>query len=122
MKEWEKDVPLGIVNTLNTECKGATTTRCLEILEGEDLDTLTSTTRIRGIAKGYSKRHRVPIRISKEFFKDHPYADAVHTYRKGKSVIYLHPLLKYYPEEYIRGTIEHEIDHMKVEKKWEDIL
>lgn len=120
-KEWEKDLPLGVADILS-ENRDSTTSKCLKELKGEGIDIVTPITDIRGIAKKYSKRFKVPIKVSEEAFRDHPYADAMHRYKKGKSTIYLHPLLQYYPEKYVVGTIEHEIDHMKVERKWEEAL
>lgn len=121
LKEWEKEVPLGIVRSLGAT-RGKSSTRSVDVLEREECPTMTSIGRIREIAKKYSKRYGVPIKISEEPFREHPHADAIHQYWKGKSTIYLHPILKYYPESYIEGCIEHEIDHREVERKWEDIL
>lgn len=122
MKEWEKDVPLGIAAVLNEYAK-STTAKTFDGLEGADLSVVTPLSEIRSIARRYSKRYHVPIRINEKFMEDeHPGADAVHVYRKGKSVIYLHPILKYYPEKYVKGVIEHEIDHKGVEDKWEKVL
>ena len=122
-KEWEKEVPIGIADALG-ENKDRSSSECLRILEKEDLKVLTPVGRIREIARSYSKKHKIPVRINEGFFKkmDYPHADAIHSYYKGKSVIYLHPILKYYPEKYIRGCIEHELDHARVEQKWEEIL
>ena len=120
-KEWHKDLPIGVADILN-ETKDETTSKSLVILRREDIDIVTPITDIRSLAKKYSKKFKVPIRVSKEAFKDYPYADALHQYKKGKSTIYLHPILQYYPEKYIRGCIEHEVDHMKVERKWEGVL
>lgn len=120
-KEWEKDLPIGVADALN-ENKESTTSECLRFLKREEIDVVTPLTDIRDIAKRFSKRYKIPVRVSEDAFKDYPHADAMHRYRRGKSVIYLHPILKYYPEKYIKGVVEHEIDHAKVERKWEDIL
>ena len=121
MKEWEKEVPLGIAVALR-ETKDKTVNRAVVMLEKREVPEMTSISRIREIARGYSRRYKVPIRISSKPFREHPESDAIHRYEKGRSTIYLHPILQYYPERYIRGTIEHEIDHMHVEQKWEGEL
>ncbi len=122
MREWEKGMPIGIANVLNRTA-GKDTRVAFKALEKAELDTITSLSEIRAIARRYSKRFKVPIVVDAEFIdREHPGADGVHAYRKGKSKIYLHPILKYYTRPYIEGVIEHEIDHMKVEQKWEDIL
>ena len=120
-KEWEKDLPIGVADAL-TEHREDATSEILKFLKREKLDVVTPMTDVRGIAKKYSKKFKVPIRVSEEAFKEHPYADALYRYRKGKSVIYLHPILAYYPEKYIVGCIEHEWDHAKVEREWEEVL
>lgn len=122
MKEWEKGIPLGVAEVLN-KIAGKSTKRGFGMLERADLDAVTPMSEIRSIAKRYSKKYHVPIKIdAKRIEEEHPGADAVHAYRDGKSVIYLHPILKYYSPEYVKGVIEHEIDHMKVEEKWEKTL
>lgn len=120
-KEWEKELPLGVADILS-EHRDSTTSECLKFLKREKVDVVTPITDIRSTAKKYSKKFKVPVKVSEEAFKDHPYADALHRYRRGKSTIYLHPILAYYPEKYVEGCIEHEIDHMKVERKWEGVL
>lgn len=120
-KEWEKDLPIGVADVLS-DTRKETTSKTLKELRGEKIRVVTPMTDIRSIAKKYSKKHKVPIKVSEEAFEDHPYADALHIYRRGKSTLYLHPVLAYYPEKYIKGCIEHELDHAQVEKKWEGIL
>lgn len=122
-KEWEKDMPLGVADVLREFCDKKSTKGVLRELEKADLDVVTPLSEIRRVAKSYSKRFRVPIKIDGKYMdKEHPGADAAHVYRKGKSTIFLHPILKYYTPEYVKGVIEHEIDHMKVEQKWEKTL
>ncbi len=121
MKEWEKGMSLGVTEVLN-KSKSLSSSKTLDELESADLKLETPLGKIRDIARRYSKRHKVPIRISEEAFKDYPGADAIYLWDGRKSTVYLHPLLKYYTESYIKSVIEHEIDHMKVEKKWDKIL
>ncbi len=121
IREWEKEIPVAVVEVLREE-RGEASSVSLRVLREADVEVVTPIGEIRRIANRYSRRYKVPIRISEEIFKDHPDADALHVYARGKSVIYLHPILKYYGPTYIEGVIEHEIDHMKVEKKWEKIL
>lgn len=120
-KEWEKDLPLGVADALS-ESKDKDTSEALKFLKREKVDVVTPITDIRSIAKGYSKRSKIPVRVSEKAFEGLPFADAFHKYRKGKSTIYLHPILQYYPEKYVRGTIEHELDHAGVERKWAKVL
>ena len=121
MKEWEREIPVAVAEVLREE-RSETTSVSLGALKAAELKVVTPIGEIRRIANRYSRRYRVPIRISEGMFRDHPGADALHVYARGKSVIYLHPILKYYGPTYIEGVIEHEIDHMMVEKKWEKIL
>jgi len=126
LKEWEKEIPFGVGVALNNLSEKDSS----EILKGMkkyDLKIVTSLGKIREIARKYSKRYKIPIKIDEEKFDTHPNADAFHSYSYGngdevKGVIYLHPILQYYPEIYIKGVIEHEIDHSKVEKKWSKVL
>ena len=122
LKEWEKSMPIGVTNVLN-ECRKEPTSKIFAVLQKEDLDVVTPISEIRRIARSYSKRYHVPIKIDEGYMeKSHPDADAVHVYRKGKSTILLHPILQYYTPEYIKGVIEHELDHRKIELKWEKFL
>ena len=121
LKEWEKKVPLGICRAFS-KLEGSTSSDALKGIERYDLEPMTSLSRTREIARKYSKRHKVPIKLDEEKFDNHPYSDGFHSYRGGKSYIYLHPILQYYPESYIKGVIEHELDHRKVELKWESTL
>ena len=121
MKEWEKEIPIEVARVLR-KSKGETASEGLRMLKTADLKVVTPLSEVRRIASRYSRRYKVPIRISEEIFKDYPWEDALHVFAGGKSVIYLHPILRYYGPTYIKGVIEHEIDHMKVEKRWEEIL
>lgn len=121
MKEWEKDMPLEVAAAL-CDRRDLPTAKTFSQLEKEDMQVVTPISEIKRMARVYSKRHKVSIRIDEREFKSHPFADSLEVRYKGKSVIYLHPILKYYTPEYIKGVIEHEIDHMKVEEKWEKEL
>ena len=124
MRPWEKEVPIEVAEGLRKYGRN-TSSNLLERLEGELLRPLTSTAELRGIARSYGKRYKVPIKVTSgddDIWDSHPHVDAVHSYGNGKSVIYLHPVLKYYPKSYIRGVILHELDHREVERRWEKIL
>ena len=121
-KAWERDLPVGMADTLG-KYKNKPSSQALRDLRREErAGVVTSLAEIRNLAKLYSRRFKVPVRISESAFKDNPHADALHVLKGGRSTIYLHPILVYYPESYIRGAIEHELDHMNVERKWEGIL
>ena len=123
MKEWEKGITLGVAETLN-ENRGLSTSKAYGKLKRTGLDTITPISKVRQIAKRFSRKYRIPIilDISEKHFKEHPEADALHHWEGGKSTIYLHPILQYYTPRYIEGVIEHEIDHARVEEKWEEKL
>lgn len=122
MRDWEKNMTLGVAEVLNENAKESTKAT-FRVLKKEKLDIITPISEIKKIARRYSKKHHVPIRINKERIeKNHPGADAIHSYGNGKSVIYLHPILQYYTPEYIKAVIEHELDHRKVEMDWEGKL
>jgi len=78
----------------------------------------TSLGRLRQISKEYSKKYRVPIKISSKAFREEDYTDAyMKPLGRGKFVIYLHPIMEYYKEEDIRSAIEHELEHLLLERK-----
>lgn len=83
---------------------------------------------LRAIAARYSKKAKVPIRISARAVEAaYDDADAMYSYHynahgKVVGVIYLHPILIYYPVSYIKAVIEHELDHMGVEQRWSEIF
>lgn len=120
--EWEKEVPIVVAEFLK-RYNNSTTGETLKAIRVSDVKPITSVSEIREIAKRYAKRFGIPIRISERPFDALPYADACYEYRgSGKAVIYLHPILVYYPKSYIVGAIEHELEHADVESRWEDIL
>jgi hypothetical protein len=91
-------------------------------------EVLTPLREIRRIARRYSLKYGVPIRISasavEELGDD---VEATYHYRYGRdgkvrSTIYLHPNLQYELRPYVDSTIRHEIAHMQVERKWEGRL
>ncbi len=125
MRLWEKEVPLGVAEGLRKFGKESSSSM-LEKLGKEKVGIETPIGEVRKIAKSYSKRYKVPVRVTRiddDIWESNPYADAVHSYcrtnGKIKSIIYLHPVLQYYPKSYIKGVIEHELDHRKVEVEWE---
>ena len=74
--------------------------------------------RVREIAREYSSRYNVPIRVSGRAFSDEDITDAfLYAPGGGKYVIYLHPIVSYYSEEEIRASIEHELEHLVLERK-----
>jgi hypothetical protein len=91
-------------------------------------EVVTSLGEIRQMARRYSRKYGVPIRVSAEKVDEAGEGtDATYHYRysrKGKVVgtIYLHPNLQYESRAYVDSTIRHEIQHFRVEQKWEDRL
>lgn len=91
-------------------------------------EVLTPIREIRRMAKRYSLRYGVPIRISALMVEEvGPGTDAMYHYcygRDGKvrGTIYLHPDLQYDSRAYVDSTIRHEIAHYGIEKKWEGRL
>ena len=74
--------------------------------------------KVREIAREYSDRYDVPIRVSEKAFRDEDVTDAfLYAPDGGKFVVYLHPIISYYDEENIRATIEHELEHLVLERK-----
>lgn len=80
------------------------------------------------MARRYSQRYGVPIRISARKVESvGGHTDAIYEYRynkRGKVVgtIYLHPNLRFDSRAYVDSTIRHELAHMHVEKRWENRL
>ena len=92
-------------------------------------EVVTSLREIRRMARKYSEKYGVPIKISASVIDDEFGGDAealyhYHYNRKGKVVgtIYLHPDLQYGSRAHVDSTIRHEIAHFGIEKKWEDRL
>ena len=90
---------------------------------------ITPMSEIRRMARRYSQKYGVPIRISASMIDDEFGGDAealyhYHYNKKGKVVgtIYLHPSLQYESRAHVDSTIRHEISHFNVERKWEDRL
>lgn len=90
-------------------------------------EVLTPLSQIRRMARRYSEKYGVPIKISASVIDDEFGGDAEALYnyrynRKGKVVgtIYLHPDLQYESRAHVDSTIRHEIQHFRVEQKWED--
>lgn len=82
---------------------------------------------IRRLARRYSLKYGVPIRVSVRAFDEMPDTEGMYHYyynRKGKVVgtIYLHPDLQYESRAHVDSTIRHEIQHYRVEQRWEDRL
>lgn len=118
---WEEDVPLVVAEFLRRHRKDSSQIT-FEELKASRVGVVTPLPRLREIARAYSRRYKIPVRISERAFADLPHADACYKYGGGKAIVYLHPLLTYYPEAYIQGAIEHELDHARVEERWEGIL
>ena len=83
---------------------------------------------VRRMARRYSLKYGVPIRISaaavEEVGED---TEAMYHYRYGRDgkvhgTIYLHPDLQYVSRAHVDSTIRHEISHFRVEQKWETRL
>jgi len=118
---WERDLPVVVADFLRKHGRD-TTQEAFDALRVKGVSRVTSMSDLKLIAKVYSRKYRIPIRVSEEPFRDQPNADALYVYKGRKGVIYLHPILTYYPERYIVGAIEHEIEHHNIERKWEQIL
>jgi len=119
--KWEEEVPLNVAEFLRRHRKDSSQVT-FEGLRARSIRVVTPLPRLRKIARSYSRRYKIPVRISEKAFGDLPHADACYKYGRGKAIVYLHPVLTYYPESYIQGAIEHELDHARVEEKWEDVL
>ena len=83
----------------------------------EKLYAYTSLSRVRQIAKEYSGKYKVPIRISRKAFRETDTTDAYLVGDAPNFVIYLHPIVQYYKESDIRDSIEHELEHLQLERK-----
>ena len=91
-------------------------------------EVLTPIPEIKRMARRYSLKYHVPIRISASVVEElGPDTEALYHYhynRKGKivSTIYLHPDLQYESRAHVDSTVRHEIAHLGVERRWEDRL
>jgi hypothetical protein len=80
--------------------------------------------RVSQLAKRAVRRNNVSVHIS-SFPRKHSRADGLATRSwewdadgvRYNEKVYLHPILKYYPEKYVKDVIDHELDHVKVDRK-----
>jgi len=93
----------------------------------ERREVITPIPEIKRMARRYSQKYGVPIRISASIIDDEFGGDAealynYHYNKKGKVVgtIYLHSDLQYTDRAHIDSTVRHEIQHFRIEQKWED--
>lgn len=102
------------------ESEGMDTPTAYRFLSSES-EVLTPISEIKQIAKTYSKHYGLPIRISAAKVEEYgPTCDAI-IVRKGKKVVvYLHPVLEYYPRSYVERVIGHEVAHLIIDQCWED--
>ena len=97
-------------------------------MRAEHREVVTPIREVRRLARRYSLKYGVPIRISATAVDEvGPDTDAIYHYRYGRNgkvigTIYLHPNLQYESRAYVDSTIRHEIQHLRVEKKWEGRL
>ena len=92
-----------------------TTTKRLNRIKKKKVKPTMSITELRSMAQKASKRHDVPIKVTKYMGRGHRYADGVATRKIGdKTRIKLHPILQYRDKRYVRDVIGHEIDHANV--------
>lgn len=83
---------------------------------------------IRRMARRYSLKYEVPIRISAAAVEElGPDTEAMYHYRYGRDgkvrgTIYLHPDLQYESRAHVDSTLRHELSHFRVEKSWEGRL
>lgn len=89
---------------------------------------LTPIREIRRMARRYSARYNVPIRISAAAVEElGPDTEAMYHYHYGRNgrvigTIYLHPDLQYESRAHVDSTLRHELQHYRVEKSWEGRL
>lgn len=106
-----------------TQHLGSTTR--LKVLKQNKATIVTPLKDIRQIANAYAKRNKVKITIStnKNIFGKRPGVAAKHglMHSDAASVpynrIYLHPILQYSSKGYIRNMLDHEIDHVIVDRR-----
>lgn len=127
MKEWQRELPPEVAEVLSRGHK-YDTDKAYSSLRSEQVGVVTPIVKMRSLAKFYSRKYKVPIKISAKAFTNEPTdTEAMFSYNLGRDgsirgIVYLHPILQFYPEKYVRGVILHELDHCAVERKWEKIL
>lgn len=125
MKRWEEDMPDDVWEVRRKGRKLDNTALWQELRR--EVGVVTPMSEIRALARKYSDKYNVPIKVSADAFEAMPDADAMYNYHYNKAgkvvgTIYLHPVLQYYPWRYVDGVIRHELGHYAVEVKWEDKL
>ena len=91
-------------------------------------EVVTSLSSLRKITNTLSKKYGVPIKISAAQVEKYGQGsdEALYTQRWDRNgkltvIIYVHPYLQYYTEDYIRAIVLHELHHASVEKRWEKL-
>ncbi len=100
------------------ESKGMTSNRMLNRFKKRKIKPIITLKKLRHMASIVSKRHGVPIKVTKDMTEGHRYADGVSIRDKSGDIhIRVHPVLKYYDKRYAKDVIEHESDHARVDKR-----
>jgi len=100
------------------ESKGLTATRTLNRLKKRKIKPILSLARLRRMASKASKRHNVPIKVTRDMTEGHRYADGVAIRdRSGDVHVRIHPVTQFYDRQYARDVIGHELDHARVDKR-----
>ncbi len=80
--------------------------------------------KLRRITQHYREKSGVPIYVSEKGFTKKDITDAcVYIPPKGskrKPRVYIHPITQFYNKKEIEGTIEHELEHIKIAKSGEE--
>ena len=125
-KRKTQETPDDVLDVMIRNRKADSGTLYNELRRGAD--PVTPVSEIRRMMKKYSKKYNVPIRMSAAAVEDAFFdGEAMYSYhynRYGKvvGIIYLHPVLQFYPRDHVEKVIEHELDHFHVEQRWEDVL
>lgn len=107
-----RDVHDALVGT-----KGLTSTQTLRKLQRKHLKPITPLSEIRQMARGASKKSKVPVKITTKL-RGHPHADGVcvvegHGRTIEKVEARIHPVLQYSTRNHVKDVINHELDHAR---------
>jgi hypothetical protein len=101
------------------DTEGMPINKAYDKLKEDGIPKITNKKVLKQIADKFGDKHNVDVKITDDMagLKD---ADAVATrdiIMEVNNEIRLHPILQYREEEYIRDVLEHELDHVKVNRR-----
>lgn len=118
VRTFYRDIPRELRDILS-ETEDMSSSEALVFIEDTGVQSPVSYPEFREILRGFSKRYKVPVKVSKAAFEHYGVdsAEAFAAAPHGKYMIYVHPILRYNALGHIQEVLLHELDHIKVMKR-----